>query len=363
MNILHLEASPGWGGQEMRILNEAKGMKERGHRVIIAVATGGKLIKEAKDSGFMVFQVNFKKLCWFISLFRLIHIIWKYDIDIINTHSSLDAWLGGIVGRLLSRKVVRTRHLSTPIRKGWNSCFLYHYLADYVVTTCEKVASKISDQSGKPKKYCTSIPTGVNFNNVKISSEEAMEFRRSIGAGLDDCLIGMVCFMRSWKGVDDFINAANILRDKKNIKWVIIGGGFAQKYKLLVKKLGLEKHVHFTDHLSNPFPGIASLDIFSLLSTAHEGVSQASLQAAFLEKPLITTSTGGLWEVCIDKVTGIQVPLFAPQKVAEAMVLLQQDPMLRKNMGMEAKKLVLENFTYTHMLDKMEEVYRTILRS
>ena len=37
MNILHLEASPGWGGQEIRILRESEGMVQRGHRVVMGV--------------------------------------------------------------------------------------------------------------------------------------------------------------------------------------------------------------------------------------------------------------------------------------------------------------------------------------
>ena len=33
MNIVHTEASCGWGGQEIRILEESRGLIERGHAV------------------------------------------------------------------------------------------------------------------------------------------------------------------------------------------------------------------------------------------------------------------------------------------------------------------------------------------
>ena len=36
MRILHTEASCGWGGQEIRILDEAAGMIERGHELWLA---------------------------------------------------------------------------------------------------------------------------------------------------------------------------------------------------------------------------------------------------------------------------------------------------------------------------------------
>ena len=134
MNILHLEASSGWGGQEIRILREAEGMVNRGHLVILAVMSGGGLIKEARKKGFKVIEMNFKKWALPITLFRLFWLIYRFKIDIINTHSSLDSWIGGIAGRLSGKIIIRTRHLSSPIKKGLNSWLLYGKLADFVVT-------------------------------------------------------------------------------------------------------------------------------------------------------------------------------------------------------------------------------------
>ena len=38
MRILHTESSLGWGGQEIRILTEARGLQDRGHRVRVGDA-------------------------------------------------------------------------------------------------------------------------------------------------------------------------------------------------------------------------------------------------------------------------------------------------------------------------------------
>ena len=99
------------------------------------------------------------------------------------------------------------------------------------------------------------------------------------------------------------------------------------------------------------------MDIFLLLSWANEGVSQASLQAAWLEKPLITTSVGGLREVCIDKQTGFQVPKNDPQAVANAVLQLVNNRDLRSFMGKGAKELVKDKFTLNQTLDQMEALY------
>lgn len=358
MNILHLEASSGWGGQEIRILREAEGMRSRGYSVILAVMKGGALVTRAREAGFTVYELNFRRPAWPICLFQLLMILRRHQIDLVNTHSSLDSWIGGIAARIARRAIVRTRHLSTPIKPGWNSRFVYGQLADFVVTTCSSILPMISEQSGKRPELCRSIPTGVDPKKIQAHPAEIQEFRKQIGAAPDDFLVGTACFMRSWKGIDDLLKAADLLRNTPNLKWVIIGGGHAERHRKLANELKLESLVHFTGHLDNPFPALAAIDVFALLSTAHEGVSQAILQAAFLGKPLISTQIGGLGEVCIGQVTGLNVAPFSPQEVAKAVLRIKNHPEIE--FGKRAHQLVVNRFTLNHTLDEMEKVYRLV---
>jgi glycosyltransferase involved in cell wall biosynthesis len=363
MKILHTEASPGWGGQEIRILREASGMRKRGHEVIFAIQKGGGLVETAKNEGFIVYEVELKRSSLFKAFFNLLSIVRKHDINLINTHSSFDAWMGGLLGKLLRIPVLRTRHLSTPIRKGLNSKILYNYLADIVVTTCADIVDVIVKQAKLPKSRCFSIPTGVDPSQLNVEAEKVLRFRENLGLKKDDCLVGTLCILRGWKGITDLLWAAKELQDVPHLKWIIVGGGVSEEhFRKEWKELGLENKVVFTGHLSNPYTALAAMDIFLLLSWAHEGVSQASLQAAWLEKPLVTTETGGLKEVCIDEVTGYQVPLHSPKEVADRVVRLLKDPQKRQEMGKMAHKLVEERFTFEKMLDQMEVVYKKLQR-
>lgn len=359
MNILHTESSPGWGGQELRILKEAEGMRERGHQVILAIQEKGGLVEPARRAGFLVYEIPFRKTKALKVLFQLCRLIRKHQIDALNTHSSLDAWIGGVAGKLTGCPVVRTRHLSTPIRKGLNSLLLYNWLADQVVTTCEEVCAPLCEQAKLPTSRCTSIPTGIDPRSITVDPSQVAAFRQSLGVGPHDCLVGTLCVLRGWKGVSDLLHAAKLLEKEKEIKWVIVGSGASEEhFKNEWKVLELEQTVHFTGHLAPPYIALAAMDIFVLLSWAHEGVSQASLQAAWLEKPLITTATGGLKEVCIQGETGLQVPIHDPEAVARAVRQLAGDPTQRKRMGQEAKKRVEAHFMFEKTLNQMEEVYK-----
>jgi glycosyltransferase involved in cell wall biosynthesis len=360
VNILHTESSNGWGGQEIRTLREAEGMREKGHEIIFAVVKNGGLVPQARKRGFVVHELSFKKNRAPSVLLQLNRILKTHKIDLVNTHSSTDAWMGGIAARLAGKKIIRTRHLSTPIKAGLNSRLLYKGLADFVVTTSSSIIPIICKQAGLARSLCRCVPTGVNPLQLAVSKEGIAKFRERIGVGPDDILVGTACFVRSWKGINDFMQAARLLKEVKNLKWVIVGGGYVSDYKEPAEKLGIMDVLTFTGHLDSPYEAIAAFDIFALLSTAHEGVSQASLQAAYLQRPLITTPIGGLPEVCLDGKTGVIVSPSAPQEVADAVSKLKDDPKLREKMGRNAKELVEEKFTFAHTLAQMEEVYKEL---
>jgi glycosyltransferase involved in cell wall biosynthesis len=349
MFILHTESSNNWGGQEIRILREALGMQRRGHTVVIAVQTGGRLAEKARLAGLKVYELDFSKRRGIRAINTLLRIIRGEKIDLVNTHSSMDAWLGGLAARFAGKKVIRTRHLSTPIRGGLNARLLYKTLADAVVTTSLAAKERVEEKT--TPKVCLSIPTGIEPFHV--NPDDVIAFRAKYNIAPDDILVGTLCIVRSWKGIDDLMQAANLLRDHPKIKWVIVGGGYIEQYE---HKIDLKGILTFTGHIDPPYAALAAMDIFNLVSTAHEGVSQATLQASSLSKPLITTDIGGLPEVCINGETGLIVPPKNPEKIAEAVLKLAADPELRKKMGDRARVHVEKNFTFEQTLNQMQQI-------
>ncbi len=359
--ILHLEASLGFGGQEIRILKESLGMRKRGYNVIVAASPNAKILEIMALEGFKVYEVPFQKKHFFSAFGKLKKIIKEENVDIINTHSSLDAWIGGITAKLLKKKVIRTRHLSTPIKKGINSYLLYNLLADHVITTCQEIVPLIVKQAKLNPNRCQCIATGLNTEELITSEEEKNSLRNKFKIAPEDIVVGTLCVLRSWKGISDFLQAANLMRDKKHIKWLIVGSGPSEeRFKKEAFEFGLEDNVIFAGYQNPPFSALSIMDIFVLLSTANEGISQATLQASYFEKPLITTPTGGLKEVCIDEKTGFIVPKNSPLEVKKAVELLLDKP-LREKMGQQAKELVLKHFTLEKTLDETIEIYNNLL--
>ena len=51
MHIVHSESSCGWGGQEIRVLEEAAGMLARGHRVTLLCPPEAHIYEQASKRG------------------------------------------------------------------------------------------------------------------------------------------------------------------------------------------------------------------------------------------------------------------------------------------------------------------------
>jgi len=75
MNILHLESSPNWGGQEMRILEEVQWLNEHGHAGWVGARPGSKILEEARQKNIPCLEVNLRSNFNPASTFRLLSFI------------------------------------------------------------------------------------------------------------------------------------------------------------------------------------------------------------------------------------------------------------------------------------------------
>ena len=111
MRIVHTEASCGWGGQEIRILEEARGLIARGHEVSVLCAPQARILEEAPRFGVPItaLPIGRKRLSGLLALRRW---LLANHPDVVNTHSSTDSWLTGLACATLAKPpaIVRTRH-------------------------------------------------------------------------------------------------------------------------------------------------------------------------------------------------------------------------------------------------------------
>ncbi|MCX7166047.1 MAG: glycosyltransferase family 4 protein [Rhodocyclales bacterium] len=358
MKILHTEASCGWGGQEIRILEESRGLIARGHDVTVACPVHARMTAEAARFGVPVvaLPIEFKTLAGFRALRRWLA---SQAPDVVNTHSSADSWLTGLACATLANPptIVRTRHISAPVSANPFNRWLYRQ-AKGVVTTGESLRRHLLDVLELDPARVTSVPTGIDIERFAPADKPAAKL--ALGLNPAQRHLGIVATLRSWKGHLFLLDAFAQL-NRPDLQLLIVGEGpMRGPIEEKVAALGIGGRVTLAGQRSDPEHWLQAMDVFCLPSYANEGVPQAILQAMLCGLPIVTTPVGAILEAVSDGNTALVVPPQDAAALAGAVVRLLDDSVLATRLGDAARRIASADFSREAMLDKMERLFAAV---
>ena len=363
LSIVHTENSCGWGGQEIRILTEARGFQDRGHRVTLVAPGEAPIADAGQRLGLPVVRLDIRRKRP-ANFFALRH--WlvrnRARFDILNTHSSTDSWLCALGCATMrdAPPIVRTRHVSTTIRNRPTTRWLYTHATRHIVTAGEALRRQLARDNGVPMDRITSIPTGIDL--ARFVPGVAADARAHLRLPPQPTL-GIVATLRDWKGHEVLFEA--LARDREAWRgWtvVIVGDGpYRARLDARLAALGAADLVRFAGQQEDVVPWLQAMEIFVLPSWGEEGVPQAILQAMACAIPVVSTTVGAIGEAVDNGVTGLIVPPRDVAALGSAMARLRDDPALRARLGSAGRIRALRDFGIDRMLDRMEAVFRAVL--
>jgi len=340
-------------------------MVDRGHDVWLAAPADSPIATAAVERRLRLVPVRFRRPWGVRDVPVLQRTISRLEIDVLNTHSSWDAWIAGLAGRLARTGVgiVRTRHVSTPIARSRPSQLLYTRLADHVVTTGEAIREQMIRRNGFPAERITSVVTGLDLATFRPTREPAA-VRASLGIPPSAAVVGTVSTLRSWKGHQYLLEAIASLRSDQDVRGLLVGDGpHAEVIRSRIRELDLETVVVMPGQRMDVADMLAAMDVFAFPSTANEGVPQAVLQAMALRRPVVASQVGGIPEVVRDGETGVLVPAGDAPALARGIGRILAETPAAARWIKAAEDLVRAEYTLGVMLNKMERVYRTMRAS
>jgi glycosyltransferase involved in cell wall biosynthesis len=361
--IVHTESSLGWGGQEIRILSEAEAMLKRGHRITLITPAASEIYPAAKRIGIPVVALDIakKSIAGVMQMRNWLRTNGS-QYDIVNCHSSTDSWITALASVALADapRLIRTRHVSTPINNNPATRWLYTRATAHIVTTGESLREQLHRQNGYALSKMTSVRTGIDL--AKFSARDQQAARQLIGIA-DRPTLGIVATLRDWKGHEDLLDSLVLLRDQsaalRDWQLIIVGDG-PERARLIEKvaRRALGDVVKLVGNQENVAEWLSAFDIFVLPSYGNEGVPQGIMQAMACGLPVVSTPVGAIAEAVEVGKSGLLVPTRNPPALAAALQRLMTDGDQRRAMGDAGHAIATEKFGIDVMVEKMEGVFR-----
>jgi len=137
---------------------------------------------------------------------------------------------------------------------------------------------------------------------------------------------------------------------------------YAQRLWQTLDELGVAHLVtHRTDFYAGDMPSVyAAADLVVLPSLA-EGLGLAVVEAMYARKPVVVTDVVGLNEVVTHEHDGLVVPAADPDRLAEALGRLLDDPPLAQRLAAQGRVTAVERFSLDRLVDETLAGYEDAL--
>jgi glycosyltransferase involved in cell wall biosynthesis len=209
---------------------------------------------------------------------------------------------------------------------------------------------------GFPAERIIVISNGIDVNRFKPDLEARSRVREEWEITDHTILIGLVARLDPMKDHPTFLHAVKLFSTKRqNVCFVCVGGGaypdYAKTLKPLAANLGISSKVLWAGERSD-IPAIHNaLDILTSSSASGEGFSNSIGEAMACGVPCVVTNVGDAARIIGD--TGIVVPPKNPEALANGWKqCLEMD---RNEMGIRARKRIVENFSIENLVEKTQK--------
>jgi glycosyltransferase involved in cell wall biosynthesis len=362
MHIVHTESTGELGGQSLRLIDEARGLKKTGdHRCTVVAPEGSPLLARAAQVADAVPFRFHRGSVHVLDLARAVLLLRRLGPDVVHTHSSSDAWTFGLAAKICGLPVVRGRHIAKPVPRSWFGRFAYTHLADAFTVSGSTIGRLLVDAGVADADRVFDTPASVDLSRFDPGRTEREAVRRELGIPAGARVIGSVSILRLMKGVDTLVDAhARLARRGHEDLWLVhAGGGGDSVLRDALARAG--EHVRFLGFREDVERVLGAFDLFVLASRASEGVPQAILQAMALRIPVLATRAGGIPDVVREGETGFLVASDDAEVLADriesllAMPASELAPVLDR-----ARRTIEESYTPERVVEKYLEAYRVV---
>ena len=299
---------------------------------------------------------------------KLVEVAKKFEIELMHVHYAIPhAYAAYMAQKMLEDVGIKIPIITTlhgtditlvgnlPVYKQSVNFSINN--SDYITTVSESLKNdtyKLFDID----KEISVIPNFIDFSKYEYITEPC---ERSFIAKNDEIIITHISNFRPLKRVIDVLKIFNKLRDKLNVRLIMIGDG-PDKEKALkyVNKHRISKNVVFLGN-SNEIDKILCFTDLFLLPSEQESFGLAALEAMVHKVPVVCSDAGGLSEVVENSVSGFLCPVGDINGMAKRSFEILSDP-VNHNKFKESAFERARRFDIKKILPKYISVYKKAIK-
>ncbi|MBI4342081.1 MAG: lipopolysaccharide heptosyltransferase II [Candidatus Omnitrophica bacterium] len=358
MHVLQLVPSLEVGGVERGVLDLAKGLIARGHRVSV-VSSGGTLVEPltALGAAHHRLPVHEKSLTAMAECVPAVaRLIRATGVDVVHARSRVPGWVGFAAARRTQRPFVTTAHgfyAPHPASRvmGWGR---------RVIVPSASLARYLVERFHVPKDRLRVIPRGVDLSEFA--------FQPAPAAHAGPWRIGLFGRLSPIKGQEVALHALErLLRKPLPVRLCFVGDApeapLRRTLAALIARLKLEEAVEWLGIRQDVPSLMASMDAVIAPSTYPESFGRSVIEAQAVGRPVIASRIGGMADLVEPERTGLLVPPNDPQALAEAIERMITDEALRHRCVAAARRRVETEWTLDRMVERTLAVYEECLQA
>jgi glycosyltransferase involved in cell wall biosynthesis len=373
MKITLLAWSREWGGAERQLVNLARGLRLRGHDVMVVVFFSNSYVEAALREAETSFRVLGVRGRWDVGryLVRFLTEMSGRTQEVIYAHLQAPNLLT-VPFKLLrpETKVVWGIRMSdlrthsnplTGLAMWIESCL--SSVADLVVANSFRGCNDAIDL-GFNRCAITVIQNGIDTKAFGTDPEGGARVRAEWGVAAHDRLIGLVGRLEVKKDHDTFLRAAAIAsRERADLRFVCVGDGPpAARHRLEAeaRSLGIGDRVVWAGFRWDLAAVYGALNLATLSSAFGEGFPNVVAEAMACGLPCVATNVGDAGLILGD--LGWVVPPRSPRVLADAWLeALAQRP--DSEISFKRRRRIEENYNLERLIVQTEQALTALLET
>jgi glycosyltransferase involved in cell wall biosynthesis len=368
MHVVHLMASPFYGGPERQMLGLAKHLPSDVTSTFLSFAERGlaqPFIDEVRRHGFTANALLHNTPRYFACVGEVAACLRRLKADVLCCSGYKPDLVGWRAARRVGIPVVSISHGWTSAT--WKVC-CYDKLDKIALRWMDKVVCVSNAQAEKVRLANVPEPKIVVIQNA-IGEEAFVEpvalvRQEMLGwfARPPRWLIGAAGRFSPEKGFKVLIAAAAaVIQQRPEAGFVLFGDGpLRGDLEQLIAAHGMQNRfvlAGFRNDLSRFLP---NLDL-NVMSSFTEGLPVILLEAGAAGVPTVATSVGGIPEVIDDGQSGNLVPAGNASALAQRMLSLLDQEQDRQAMGRAASDRVRRDFSFTSMSVQYQDLFQRLV--